>query len=189
MAGWFLGMGRKAFLCPPYLANTPPCKPCNSTSGEVYSRISTPGITVRAGEVSPCTACLPLTDSSELLWMEGSSGDQLVQPFLTKSGQIRASCPRPYPWVLNTSKDEDSTVLMTSSYRITESWNGLGWQEPSEVIQSKLLQWAGTSSTRPGSSEPSPTPPGVFPGMGHPRPLWAACYSVSLLSSWKNSSF
>jgi len=42
-----------------------------------------------------------------------------------------------------------------------------------------LLQWAGTSSTRPGCSEPCPTWPWMFPGMGHLPPLWATRSSVS----------
>ena len=35
------------------------------------------------------------------------------------------------------------------------------------------LPWAGTPSTRAGCSEPRPTWPGMFPGMGHLPPLWA----------------
>jgi len=41
------------------------------------------------------------------------------------------------------------------------------------------LQRAGTSSTRPSCSEPRPTWPWMFPGMGPPLPLWATCASVS----------
>ena len=41
------------------------------------------------------------------------------------------------------------------------------------------LQWVGTSSTRSGCSEPRPTWPWMFPGMGHLPPLWATWSSVS----------
>ena len=41
------------------------------------------------------------------------------------------------------------------------------------------LQWAGTASAGSGCWEPRPTWPGMFPGMGHRPPLWAACARVS----------
>jgi len=65
----------------------------------------------------------------------------------------------------------------------TESWNGLGWKGPLKAIQSNPLQWAGTSSTTSGCSEPHPTWPWMFPGMGHRPPLWATCARVSPPSS------
>jgi len=42
-------------------------------------------------------------------------------------------------------------------------------------------------NTRPGCPGPHPTWTWVPPGMGHPRPLWAACSSTSPLS-WQGTS-
>ena len=52
--------------------------------------------------------------------------------------------------------------------------NGLGWKGPL-----KVLLWAGISFARPGCSEPCPTWPWMFPGMGYLPSPWETCSSVS----------
>ena len=52
------------------------------------------------------------------------------------------------------------------------------------LVSPTPLQWAGTSSSRSGCSEPRPNWPWMFPGMGHLLPLWATSVpSVSPPSS------
>ena len=62
-------------------------------------------------------------------------------------------------------------------------WVGRDLQRPSSP---NPLQWAGTSATGSGCSEPRPTRPGKFPGMGHQSPLWATSARVSPPSLYKN---
>jgi len=61
----------------------------------------------------------------------------------------------------------------------TESWHGLGGKGPSKGTQPTPLPWAGTSPAGSGCSEPRPTQPGMFPGMGHQPLLWATWARVS----------
>ena len=75
------------------------------------------------------------------------------------------------PWWLS------GNLVHLESQNHTMLWVGRDLGRPSTPNR---LPWAGTSSTRPGCSEPRPTWPWVFPGMGLALRLWAICFSVSL---------
>ena len=84
---------------------------------------------------------------------------------------------------------ESECLAKTFSTKVAQN-HRMGWvgRDLSRPSNPTPLQWAGPSSPGSGCTEPCPTWPGMFPGMGHRPPLWATCVRVSPPSWLKISS-
>lgn len=63
-----------------------------------------------------------------------------------------------------------------------ELQNGLGGTFKSTLVQPLAM----SRNSRSSHPKPHPTWPGMFPGKGHPLPLWVTCCRASPPSLWKN---